>query len=337
MLIRSSEGVSAALRGQGLGHSVTPESVAFSRRQVLAGAAGATLALASPRSHAASTSTLSAEMRSAYGLRELPSVASAVAGARAPLQATDPRHALTYNNFYEFGLDKADPERHAQAMRLAPWSVRVEGLVQQPKTFDLDDLLKLAPMEERIYRFRCVEGWSMVVPWLGYSLSHVLKAVQPLGSAKYVAFQTTLQPDAMPGLRFGGIDWPYAEGLRLDEAMHPLSMLVFGAYGHRLSPQSGAPMRLIVPWKYGFKSAKSVVTIRLTEQMPATAWQTAAPQEYGFFANVNPEVDHPRWSQRTERPLGGGLFARREPTLMFNGYGEQVASLYAGMDLRRQY
>jgi sulfoxide reductase catalytic subunit YedY len=229
------------------------------------------------------------------------------------------RHGLqgrhSYNNFYEFGLDKDEPARNAHTLKTRPWTVRIEGLVQKPQTLDIDSLLKLAPMEERIYRLRCVEGWSMVIPWVGYSLSELLKQVQPLGGAKYVEFVTLADKAQMPGLRSGVLDWPYTEGLRLDEAMHPLTLLAFGMYGEVLPNQNGAPLRLVVPWKYGFKSAKSLVAIRLTDKEPGTAWNKAARNEYGFYSNVNPEVDHPRWSQATERRIGeGGLFAKRRKT-----------------------
>ena len=328
MLIRNTTSERAALLGDALASQVTPAEVFWNRRQWLQASGGVAAAAALPAM---------AQNGAAYGMKPLAAKPSSLVGARVKAEPTEQKHALTYNNFYEFGLGKDDPEERAQAMRIEPWAVRVEGLVHKPQTFSLDALLKLAPMEERIYRFRCVEAWSMVVPWLGYSLSHVLNAVQPMASGKYVSLVTTLQPEAMPGLRFGGIEWPYQEGLRMDEAMHPLTMLVFGMYGQTLAKQSGAPLRLIVPWKYGFKSAKSLVTIRVSETMPKTAWSVTAPHEYGFYANVNPEVNHPRWSQASERALGGGLFAKREPTRMFNGYSEQVASLYAGMDLRKHY
>lgn len=245
---------------------------------------------------------------------------------------TDVESIITYNNFYEFGTDKGDPLNNAHKMAVRPWTVSVEGLAGKPRTFDIDDLMKLAPMEERIYRLRCVEAWSMVVPWVGFPLSALLDAVEPLGSAKYVEFVTHYDPEIM--LRRPVIDWPYTEGLRMDEAMHPLTLLSFGLYGEVLPNQNGAPVRLVVPWKYGFKSIKSLVTIRLVEEEPATAWNKAAPQEYGFYSNVNPEVRHPRWSQATERRIGE---LRRRPTLMFNGYAEQVAGLYQGMDLKKHY
>ena len=246
--------------------------------------------------------------------------------------------ATTYNNFYEFGMDKSDPERYAGQMKVSPWSVRVEGEVAKPGVFSIEDLLALQPMQERIYRMRCVEGWSMVIPWIGYPLSALLNQVQPTGNGKYVEFITDMQPDVMRGLSSSVINWPYREGLRMDEAMHPLTLLTFGMYGEVLPNQNGAPVRIVVPWKYGFKSAKSIVTIRVTENQPTSSWMQSAPREYGFYSNVNPNVSHPRWSQATERRIGeGGLFAPRRPTLMFNGYEEQVASLYTGMDLAKFY
>ncbi len=259
---------------------------------------------------------------------------SLVAGALSMEKITDYKDASSYNNFYEFGTDKADPARYAGALKTRPWSVEVEGLVKKPGRFGLEDLLKLGAMEERIYRLRCVEGWSMVIPWVGYSLSTLIKRVEPLGSAKYVEFVTLADAKVMPGVASRVLDWPYVEGLRLDEAMHPLTLLAFGMYGEVLPNQSGAPLRLIVPWKYGFKSGKSLVKIRFTEQQPRTAWNKAAPREYGFYSNVNPGVDHPRWSQSSERRIGeDGLFAKKRKTLLFNGYAAQVGQLYAGMDL----
>lgn len=244
----------------------------------------------------------------------------------------------SYNNYYEFGVDKGEPASNAGKLQTRPWTVSVEGEVGKPRTFDIDELLKLAPMEERVYRLRCVEGWSMVIPWIGYSLSALLKQVEPTGNAKYVEFVTAVQRENMPGVRAAILDWPYIEGLRIDEAMHPLAMLVFGVYGKVLPNQNGAPLRLAVPWKYGFKSGKSLVKIRLVEKQPVSSWIKAAPQEYGFYANVNPTVPHPRWSQATERRIGeDGLFSPKRKTLMFNGYAEQVASLYQGMDLKANY
>ncbi len=265
----------------------------------------------------------------------LPGLKSAVPGAVVMDRPTDYRDVSSYNNFYEFGTDKADPARYAGTLKPRPWTVAVEGEVNKPGSFDLDTLLKLAPMEERIYRLRCVEGWSMVVPWVGWSLAELVKRVQPRGNAKFVQFETLADPQQMPGLRSRVLDWPYVEALRMDEAMHPLTLLAFGLYGEVLPNQNGAPVRLVVPWKYGFKSGKSIVKIRFVEKQPRTSWEAAAPSEYGFYSNVNPKVDHPRWSQATERRIGeDGLFERKRPTLMFNGYGAQVGPLYAGMDLK---
>lgn len=262
--------------------------------------------------------------------------------SNAALSVMDKQTSLaditSYNNYYEFGLDKGDPAARAGKLQTRPWSVSVEGEVGKPRTFTMEELLKLAPMEDRVYRLRCVEGWSMVIPWVGYSVSELLKQVEPTGNAKYVEFVTAVQRENMPGVRAGVLDWPYVEALRIDEAMNPLAMLVFGLYGKVLPNQNGAPLRLAVPWKYGFKSAKSLVKIRLVEKMPESSWVKAAPQEYGFYANVNPSVPHPRWSQATERRIGeDGLFTPKRKTLMFNGYGEQVASLYQGMDLKANY
>lgn len=252
---------------------------------------------------------------------------------------TSYKDVTTYNNFYEFGTDKSDPSDYAASLKTRPWTVSIEGLVKKPITLDIDALLKLAPMEQRVYRMRCVEGWSMVIPWDGYSLSKLLNEVQPLGSAKYVQFISLADPKQMPGVKSRIIDWPYQEGLRLDEAMNPLTLLTFGLYGEELPKQNGAPVRIVVPWKYGFKSAKSIVTIRLTETMPQTSWGRFDAREYGFYSNVNPLVNHPRWSQATERRIGDskGLFAPKIKTQMFNGYGDQVASMYSGMDLKKFY
>ncbi|WP_233151738.1 protein-methionine-sulfoxide reductase catalytic subunit MsrP [Pelomonas sp. KK5] len=276
-------------------------------------------------------------------LAKLPGAKSAVAGALTMEKPTSYQDATTYNNFYEFGTDKADPAQHAQTLRPRPWTVSIEGECNKPQTLDLDALLKLSPMEERIYRLRCVEGWSMVIPWVGYSLSEVLKRAEPNSRAKFVEFTSLADPKQMPGVRSGVLDWPYVEGLRIDEAMHPLALLAFGMYGEVLPNQNGAPLRMVLPWKYGFKSAKSIVKIRFVEKQPTSSWTKAAQQEYGFYSNVNPLVDHPRWSQATERRIGegggglSGLFAKRRPTLMFNGYEAQVASLYAGMDLKKNF
>ncbi len=269
---------------------------------------------------------------------KLAAVKSAIPGGMTMEKLTSYQDATTYNNFYEFGTDKSDPARAAGSLKTRPWSVAVEGEVNKPGVFDLDALLKLAPMEERIYRLRCVEGWSMVIPWVGWSLAELIKKVEPNSRAKYVEFVTLADRAQMPGLRSGVLDWPYVEGLRMDEAMHPLTLLAFGMYGELMPKQNGAPLRLVVPWKYGFKSAKSLVKIRFVEREPVSSWTRAAPQEYGFYSNVNPKVDHPRWSQATERRIGeDGLFTKKRPTLMFNGYEAQVGQLYAGMDLKKLY
>ena len=244
------------------------------------------------------------------------------------------RDVTTYNNFYEFGLDKGDPARRAQGFRTKPWTVTIDGEVGTPLTVDIDQLLQWFPLEERVYRMRCVEAWSMVIPWLGFPLGDLLKRAEPTANARYAAFTTLLDPERMPEQKGRVLDWPYVEGLRLDEAMHPLTILAAGLYGRVLPNQNGAPLRLVVPWKYGFKGIKSIVHIRLTREQPPTTWSAAAPNEYGFFANVNPAVDHPRWSQASERRIGE---LHRRPTLPFNGYAEQVASLYAGLDLRRNF
>ena len=250
---------------------------------------------------------------------------------------TDYEDVTSYNNFYEFGTDKADPARHADSLRTRPWSVAVEGECAKPGAIDVDDLIAPHALEERIYRLRCVEAWSMVIPWVGFSLGDALKRFEPNSRAKYVAFETLYDPAQMPGQRRAVLDWPYREGLRMDEAMNPLATLAVGLYGEVLPNQNGAPLRLVVPWKYGFKSIKSIVRIRFTETPPPTSWNMSAPREYGFYANVNPDVDHPRWSQAKERRIGAGLFAGKRETLLFNGYAEQVAHLYEGMDLREHF
>jgi sulfoxide reductase catalytic subunit YedY len=252
-------------------------------------------------------------------------------------QATPFKDITTYNNFYEFGTDKADPAQNAGTLRAHPWKVSVEGEIKNPKVYDIDELLKLAPLEERVYRLRCVEGWSLVIPWIGIPLSELIKRVQPNGNAKYVQFITLADPSQMPGLSTPVLDWPYSEGLRMDEAMNPLTLLTMGLYGQVLPNQNGAPVRVVVPWKYGFKSAKSLVKIRFLDKQPPTSWNTYASNEYGFYSNVNPNVDHPRWSQATERRIGDGFFTPKRKTLMFNGYGDQVASLYQGMDLKKNF
>jgi len=253
-------------------------------------------------------------------------------------KVTSFKDITSYNNFYEFGTDKADPGRNAHTLKTRPWTVAIEGEVKKPKVYDIDELIKLAPMEERIYRLRCVEGWSMVVPWVGYSLSELIKRVEPTGNAKYVEFVTLADAKTMPYVGSRVLEWPYVEGLRMDEAMHPLALLAFGLYGEVLPNQNGAPVRAVLPWKYGFKSGKSIVKIRFVEKEPRTSWVKANSGEYGFFSNVNPKVDHPRWSQATERRIGeDGLFQKKRPTLMFNGYESQVGQLYAGMDLAKYF
>jgi methionine sulfoxide reductase catalytic subunit len=307
---------------------ITPRSAYLRRREFLAGAASLGL-----------VTGLAAAMPGT------PAEAEPLQAAKSPLSATDePATALkditSYNNFYEFGTDKDDPKKHAHTLTTKPWTVKVDGLVGKPADYDLDDLIKSIQLEERIYRMRCVEGWSMVIPWVGVPLAEVLKRVEPQGDAKFVAFETLVRPAEMPGQRgvFQALPWPYIEGLRLDEAMHPLTILAVGLYGETLPNQNGAPVRLVVPWKYGFKSIKSVVRISLTDKQPKTSWSLQNAGEYGFYSNVNPAVDHPRWSQATERRIGeSGLFAKRRPTLPFNGYGDQVAQLYSGMDLKVHY
>ena len=314
---------------------ITPQSVYTSRRDVLkhlgTGLAGAALASWSARD-------ARAQMTRPGKLAPLAGARSAVAGGITMDKLTPYSDVTSYNNYYEFGTDKSDPAKSAHTLKTRPWTVAIEGEVKKPGIFDLDDLLKLAPMEERIYRLRCVEGWSMVIPWMGYSLSELIKRVEPNGNAKYVEFVTLADPKTMPFVGSRVLDWPYVEGLRMDEAMHPLALLSFGLYGEVLPNQNGAPVRMVLPWKYGFKSGKSIVKIRFVAKEPGTAWNKAAKNEYGFYSNVNPSVDHPRWSQGTERRIGeDGLFAKKRPTLMFNGYEAQVGQLYAGMDLKKFY
>jgi sulfoxide reductase catalytic subunit YedY len=299
---------------------ITPEHTYVNRREFLR-AAG----LIGVAGAAVSTAALAG--------RALPPLEGAQ-GPQSKDELTPFEDVTTYNNFYEFGTDKSDPAENAKGFKTKPWSVRVEGLVSKPATYNLEDLIKPHKLEERVYRMRCVEAWSMVIPWLGFPMADLIKRVQPLASAKYIEFQTLLDPKQMPGQRSNVLPWPYTEGLRLDEAMHPLAIFSVGLYGKMLLPQNGAPLRTVIPWKYGFKATKSIVRIRFTETQPRTAWNEAAPNEYGFFANVNPEVDHPRWSQARERRIGE---FRRRPTLMFNGYADQVGHLYSGLDLRKFY
>lgn len=291
---------------------VTPKSIYLSRRRLLQSL------LAAPAA-AAAGQRLEGVRRTGYGQGEKLTPYDAVTG---------------YNNYYEFGTAKEDPARNAGSLRTRPWTVRVEGEVARPRTYDIDEILRLAPLEERVYRHRCVEGWSMVVPWIGFPLAELLKRAEPGSNARYVAFESFYDPRQMPRAQWAGIPFPYLEGLRIDEAMHPLTLLVVGLYGEILPNQNGAPLRLIVPWKYGFKGIKSIVRIRLVKNQPPTTWNLASPREYGFYSNVNPRVDHPRWSQAKERRIGE-LFKR--DTLLFNGYGDEVAQLYTGMDLRKYY
>jgi sulfoxide reductase catalytic subunit YedY len=306
---------------------ITPERLYLDRRAFIAGAGALVLGAGAPDAEAATPpagQALKAARNDQLSVKESP---------------TKFESATTYNNFYEFGVNKDDPARLSGAFKARPWTVKVDGLVAKPRTFDIDELLKAFPLEERVYSLRCVEAWSMIIPWIGFPLASLLKRVEPTSQAKYVGFTTLLDPEQFPGQRkgffnMGGLDWPYTEGLRLDEAMHPLTLLTVGMYGQVLPAQNGAPIRVVIPWKYGFKSAKSIVRISLVADQPKTAWNTAAPQEYGFYCNVNPEVSHPRWSQATERRIGE---LRRRNTLMFNGYADQVASLYTGMDLKKFY
>lgn len=289
---------------------VTPETAFLNRRQLMTGAvAGVGLA----------------------------GIGAGRAMAQDALEPNSFEDITNYNNYYEFGTGKGDPARHAGALTTEPWTVKIAGLVDKPGDYGFEDIMKAMTIEERIYRFRCVEAWSMVVPWNGFELADLLDMAGVQSGAKYVAFETAYRPDEMPGVRFPVLDWPYVEGLRLDEAMHPLTIMATGIYGKDIPNQNGAPLRLVVPWKYGFKSIKSIVRITLTDSEPPTSWNKANASEYGFYSNVNPEVSHPRWSQATERPLGGGLFAGRKDTLMFNGYGDEVASLYEGMDLVKNF
>jgi sulfoxide reductase catalytic subunit YedY len=307
---------------------ITPEAVFQERRRFLRAAVGAGAALLVGCDREGGNGGLGATRAAAA-----PSPVSAD-GFRTDEEPTPYEDATRYNNFYEFGTAKEDPARHAIQLRTKPWSVLVDGEVAKPGSVPLEDLLAPHTPEERSYRLRCVEAWSMVIPWLGIPLGDVLRRFEPSSRARYVAFETLHDPEQMPGQRRRVLDWPYREGLRMDEAMHPLTLLVTGMYGRELPSQNGAPLRLMVPWKYGFKSIKSIVRIQLTESEPPTSWNVSAPGEYGFYANVNPAVDHPRWSQKSERRIGE---FRRRPTLPFNGYAEQVASLYAGMDLRKRY
>lgn len=297
---------------------ITPREIFYERRKFIQMAGSLSLAALMP-----------AALWAGNKLAEVKKTAYNVTEALTPL-----KDVTSYNNFYEFGTSKEEPARNANAFKTRPWTVSVEGEVNKPKVFDIEQLLKMAPLEERVYRLRCVEAWSMVVPWIGFSLSELLKQVEPNGNAKFVEFISLHDKEQMPGQKTAVLEWPYREGLRMDEAMHPLTLLTLGLYGEVLPNQNGAPVRVVIPWKYGFKSAKSIVTIRLVEKPPVTSWMKAGPSEYGFYANVNPEVDHPRWSQAKERRIGEFL---KRPTLMFNGYADEVAPMYAGMDLNKYF
>jgi sulfoxide reductase catalytic subunit YedY len=304
---------------------ITAERYFHMRRDLLAGALGLTAAALLPARASAAAAPLAAlkyTRNVRYSTTDKPNTFEEIS---------------SYNNFYEFGLDKSDPAANAGSLRTRPWSLAIAGEAAVTGTFTIEDILKPHPLEERIYRHRCVEAWSMVIPWVGFPLADLLTRFKPTSRAKFVEFTTLLDPKQMPGQRRSVLDWPYVEALRIDEAMNPLAFMVVGVYGRELPNQNGAPLRVHLPWKYGFKSAKSIVKIRFSERQPANTWALSAPGEYGFYANVNPEVDHPRWSQASERHIGGGFFAARQPTLMFNGYAEQVAGLYKGMDLRRNF
>lgn len=298
--------------------AVTPEQTYLNRRAVLGGLAGAGLVGAAP----AMAQDMPVFSIKGFDTTEKPNTYEEI---------------TTYNNYYEFGTDKSDPARNAHTLTTDPWSVEIDGLVDRPGSYDLGDILAKMDIDERVYRFRCVEGWSMVIPWNGFELRQLLELAGVAPSAKYVRFETLYRPEEMPGQRRRLLDWPYVEGLRLDEAMHPLTLMATGLYGKELPNQNGAPLRLVVPWKYGFKSIKSIVKITLVNKQPVNTWKAINHREYGFYSNVNPAVNHPRWSQESERRIGGGLFAPRLQTLPFNGYADQVASLYAGMDLTKNY
>ena len=318
---------------------ITPKEVVDDRRKflqqagfgVLAGAAG----LLNMPVNAAVTSKISSPIKTQGSLLKLPYFSKTSYGTGEKL--TSYEDITNYNNYYEFGTAKDEPAVHAKLFKPVPWTVSIEGQVRKNKTIGIDDILKLAPLEERIYRMRCVEGWSMVIPWVGFPLAQLIKWAEPTANAKYVEFVSLADSQQMPGTNLPILDWPYVEGLRMDEAMNPLTIMAVGLYGECLPNQNGAPMRLVVPWKYGFKGAKAIVKIRFTEKMPVTTWMKAGPSEYGFYANVNPQVDHPRWTQSSEKRIGAGLFAGRIKTQMFNGYTEQVGQMYAGMDLRKYF
>ena len=305
-----------------LSSDITPKAIFEARRQFIKAAAGTAVALVLPELAQAETGKYSDVPTGPY---------------TSSLQATDFQDVSSYTNYYEFSTNKTDSTELARALKTSPWTVTIEGEVEKPGVYDLEDILKDNPLQERIYRFRCVEAWAMVVPWIGFPLGDMLKRFMPTSKAKFVEFTTLYNPDIMVGQRSTVLDWPYVEGLRMDEAMHPLTIMATGMYDEELPNQNGAPLRLVVPWKYGFKSIKAIVKIRFQENMPDTAWNKSAPGEYGFYANVNPNVPHPRWSQSRERVLGGSIFTPKRATELFNGYGQEVASLYAGMDLKQYF
>jgi sulfoxide reductase catalytic subunit YedY len=313
---------------------ITPKSAYVSRRQFIAGAMATGAAVAGglylrKTLNSGEDASVHADGNKLMGIRQ-----SQYSTAEKPTSFKD---ITNYNNYYEFSTDKYEPNGLAKSFRSRPWTVKIDGLVKKAKTIDIYSILKLAPLEERIYRHRCVEGWSMVIPWVGFPLSVLINQAEPLAKAKYVAFETVVAPDQMPGQKRAILNWPYVEGLRMDEAMHPLTILAVGLYDEILPNVDGAPLRLVVPWKYGFKGIKAIVKVSFTDFVPPTTWNQMAANEYGFYSNVNPQVDHPRWSQATERRIGEGVFAPKHPTLMLNGYADQVASLYSGMDLRKNY
>jgi sulfoxide reductase catalytic subunit YedY len=315
--------------------AITPKEHYLNRRSFMRGAISGVAAAGAVALGAERLAEVLEPRIGALAGTKLETVSSPLTTTGVPLTSfADITH---YNNFYEFGVDKGDPAKNAGGLPTRPWTVSVQGLVNTPKTFDIDTLLKLRPLEDRVYRHRCVEAWSMVIPWVGYSLSEFIKQCDPLPSAKYVQFLSYYDKHVEKWASGQAINWPYSEGLRMDEAMNPLTLLTFGLYGEVLPNQDGAPVRIVVPWKYGFKSAKSIVTVRFVAKQPRTTWNDQAPNEYGFYSNVNPKVDHPRWSQATERRIGLPFYAQRQATLMFNGYGDQVASLYNGMNLRNYY
>ncbi len=315
--------------------AITPKEKYLNRRKFLQSAATGVAALGVSAIGAERVSQVFSPSTRVFAGTKLATVPSPLTTTGE--QLTSYQDVSTFNNFYEFGVQKYQPAQNAGGLPTRPWSIQVEGMVKNPKTFDIDALLKLKPLEDRVYRHRCVEAWSMVIPWVGYSLSEFIKQCEPLSGAKYVQFLSYYDSSVEKWASETTIQWPYSEGLRMDEAMNPLTLLTFGLYGEVLPNQNGAPIRVVVPWKYGFKSAKSIVRVRFLDRQPPTTWNEQAPNEYGFYSNVNPNVDHPRWSQKTERRIGLPFYAQRRSTLMFNGYGDQVAYLYKGMDLRRDF